>query len=157
MQVLDSAPSNNHEAGPPMTVYAPESELRSPRQLVRSMGRDLLAARELAWRLLVRDISARYRQSLLGVTWAFLTPIVSAAVFVLLNQQGTLNVDATSVPIPYPAWVIVGTVLWQLFADSLNMPLRAVAGGKAMLGKINFPREALLLSGIGQVLFDFGI
>jgi lipopolysaccharide transport system permease protein len=158
MKVSSAGPPNGVQVKqPPATVYGPESELHSPARLVRSMGRDLLASRELAWRLLVRDLSARYRQSILGVTWAFLTPLATAAVFVLLNRQGTLSVDATRIPIPYPAFVILGTVLWQLFADSLYLPLRAVTGGKSMLAKVNFPREALLLSGIGQVLFDFGI
>jgi lipopolysaccharide transport system permease protein len=50
----------------PEVVYTPDSQLRRPRQLVRSMVADLLASRELAWRLLVRNISAQYRQSLLG-------------------------------------------------------------------------------------------
>jgi lipopolysaccharide transport system permease protein len=53
-------------------VYTSESRIRHPWQLFQEMGRDLLASRELAWRLLVRDISAQYRQSLFGVLWAFL-------------------------------------------------------------------------------------
>jgi lipopolysaccharide transport system permease protein len=56
----------------PEVVYTPESILRRPRELFRQMWRDLLASRELAWRLIVRDISAQYRQSFLGVAWAFL-------------------------------------------------------------------------------------
>jgi lipopolysaccharide transport system permease protein len=47
-------------------VYSPDSELLSFGKLLRSMWSDLLASRELAWRLLVRNISAQYRQSLLG-------------------------------------------------------------------------------------------
>lgn len=48
------------------TVYTPNSELLNFPRLLRHMGRDLLVSRELAWRLLVRNISAQYRQSLLG-------------------------------------------------------------------------------------------
>ncbi len=51
------------------TIYEPSSQLRSPGKLFRSMGRDLLNSRELAWRLLVRDISSQYRQSFLGLVW----------------------------------------------------------------------------------------
>lgn len=138
-----------------VTIYTPESQLRSPRRLVRAMWRDLLASRELAWRLMVRDISARYRQSVFGILWAFLPPIATAVVFIVLNRAAVINVGTTN--IPYPAFVMFGTVLWQLFIESLNAPLKAVAGGKSMLLRINFPREALILSGIGQVLFDFGI
>ena len=48
------------------TVYSPDSELLSFGKLMHNMWSDLLASRELAWRLLVRNISAQYRQSLLG-------------------------------------------------------------------------------------------
>jgi len=139
----------------PVIVYTPESQFRSPRRLVRSMWRDLLASRELAWRLMVRDISARYRQSVLGILWAFLPPIATAVVFIVLNRAAVINVGTTD--IPYPAFVMFGTVLWQLFTDSLNAPLKAVTANKSILAKINLPREAIILSAVGQVAFDFGI
>jgi hypothetical protein len=50
-----------------VTVYSPESQMRHPLDLVRAMFRDAWGARGLAWRLFVRDNSALYRQSLLGV------------------------------------------------------------------------------------------
>ena len=140
---------------PPAAVYTPESQLRSPRKLVRSMLQDLVASRHLAWRLVVRDISARYRQSVLGVLWAFLPPVVTAVTFVVLNRAAIVKVSPTDVP--YPVFVIFGSVLWQLFSESLMAPLKMMENSKSMLSKINFPREALILSGAGQVLFDFAI
>jgi lipopolysaccharide transport system permease protein len=119
------------------------------------MVRDLLASRELAWRLLVRNISAQYRQSLLGYAWAILPPVFTTAVWVFLNSQRILNVGETD--IPYPAYVMVGTLLWQGFVDALNSPLKLVTQSKSMLAKINFPREALILAGLGEVLFQFVI
>ena len=123
--------------------------------MAREMWRDLKASRELAWRLMVRDISAQYRQSYLGVLWAFLPPIATALVFVVLNSQKVINIGTTD--IPYPAFVMFGTVLWQLFTKSLNAPLKAVGSAKSMLAKINFPKEALILSAMGQALFELGI
>jgi len=137
----------------PITVYTPESALRHPGRLFREMFRDLLASRELAWRLFVRDISARYRQSMLGYVWAFLPPIVGTFTFVLLNRSGVLATGETS--IPYPAYVMIGTLLWQVFADSINAPIKTVTAAKSMLAKINFPREAILVSGVLEVLFNF--
>ena len=139
----------------PVVVYTPTSGLRSPTRMAREMWRDLKASRELAWHLMVRDISAQYRQSYLGVLWAFLSPITTALIFVVLNKQKVINVGVTD--IPYPAFVMFGTVLWQLFAESVNAPLNAVAANKSILAKINFPREALILSSIGQILFNLGI
>ncbi len=157
MHSLETNPSKDSllEELPPERVYTPESELRSPGTLFRSMVRDLLASRELAWRLMVRDLSARYRQSVLGILWAFLLPIASAAIFVLLREQRIINIGET--PIPYAAFAIIGTVLWAIFAESLNAPLMAVTTSSSMLAKVNFPREALLLSAMGQVLFGMAI
>jgi lipopolysaccharide transport system permease protein len=58
---------------------------------------------------------------------------------------------------PYPVFVLTGTVLWQTFVDALNSPLKVVTESKSMLAKINFPREALILAGLGEVLFNFMI
>jgi lipopolysaccharide transport system permease protein len=117
------------------------------------MARDLLASRELAWRLFVRNISAQYRQTALGYLWAFLPPLVTTGLWVALNRSRVLSVGET--PIPYAAFVLVGTLLWQVFADALNSPLRLVTQSKAMLAKINFPREALILAAFGEVFFNF--
>jgi len=137
------------------TVYTPGSELLSFGKLLRSMWRDLLASRELAWRLLVRNISSQYRQSLLGYAWAFLPPLFSTAIWVFLQSQKVLNIGDTGMP--YVVFVLIGTVLWQTFVESVNSPLQMVNESRTMLAKINFPREALILTGIGQVMFNFGI
>jgi lipopolysaccharide transport system permease protein len=139
----------------PVVVYTPESQLRHPGRLLRDMWGDLRASRELAWRLFVRNISAQYRQSVLGYLWAFLPPLFTTLVWVFLNDQKILNVGQTD--IPYPVYVLLGTLLWQGFVDALNSPLRLVSSSKDMLAKINFPREALILAGLGEVLFNFFI
>jgi lipopolysaccharide transport system permease protein len=119
------------------------------------MWRDLLASRELAWRLLVRDLSAQYRQSFLGVFWAFLPPIVTALGFTLARNNGVVNIGETN--IPYPAYVMFSMALWQTFVESLNGPIQAVNQAKPMLAKINFPREAIILAKLGEVFFNFAI
>ncbi|MEJ8568208.1 ABC transporter permease [Elongatibacter sediminis] len=135
------------------TVYTPDSELRHFGRLVRHMGQDLLASRELAWRLFVRNISAQYRQSLLGYVWAFVPPVFTSLIWIFLNSQNVFSIGDTGMP--YVVFVITGTVLWQTFVDALNGPLQMVSESKSMLAKINFPREALILAGIGLVLFNF--
>ena len=140
---------------PPEVIYTPESLLRHPVQLFRLMWRDLLASRELAWRLMVRDISAQYRQSFLGFAWAFLPPIVMAAGFTLAGEAKIFNVGATD--LPYPAYVMFSTALWQTFVEALNGPVQAVIVAKPMLARVNFPREAIILAKVGEVLFNFAI
>jgi lipopolysaccharide transport system permease protein len=136
-------------------TYTPESRLRHPRKLAKQMWRDLLASRELAWRLLVRDISAQYRQSFLGIAWAFLPPIIMASGFTLAHDAKVINIQATD--LPYPAYVMFSTALWQTFVEALNGPIQAVMGAKPMLARVNFPREALILAKLGEVFFNFAI
>jgi lipopolysaccharide transport system permease protein len=136
-------------------VYQPESTLRHPIQLLKLMWRDLLASRELAWRLMIRDISAQYRQSFLGIAWAFLPPIIMAASFTLASEAKVINIGVTD--LPYPAYVMFNTALWQTFVESLNGPVQAVTVAKPMLARVNFPREAIILAKIGEVFFNFAI
>ncbi|MFM2063632.1 MAG: hypothetical protein RLZZ507_3303 [Cyanobacteriota bacterium] len=136
-------------------IYTPESTIRHPLILLKVMWRDLLASRELAWRLLVRDISAQYRQSFFGVLWAFFPPIITALGLVIAKNTGAVNIGNTD--IPYPAYVMFSMSLWQTFVEALNSPLAAVNAAKPMLAKINFPREAIILAKLGEVFFNFSI
>jgi lipopolysaccharide transport system permease protein len=63
-----------------------------------------------------------------------------------------MSLGETSVP--YPVFVLVGTMLWQIFTESIMAPMKSVTSNKAMLIKINIPREGLLLSGIYEVIFN---
>lgn len=133
-------------------VYTPASQMRTPGLLIRSMFKDLVRSRELAWRLFIRDVSAQYRQSILGIFWAFFPPILSGLVFIILQSKKVVNFGATDVP--YPVFVLVGTTLWQVFSESINAPLKSVVMAKPMLAKINFPREALFVSAFYQTVFN---
>lgn len=134
-------------------VYSPEPLLGHPVVLLRSIARDLLAARELAWRLFVRDLSAQYRQTFLGYIWVFLPPLAASLTFIFLNSQGIVRIDTGG--IPYPAFAMMGTLLWQVFVDAVASPAQSLVSAKAMLAKINFPREAVLMGGLAMVGFNF--
>lgn len=137
-------------------TYTPESALCHPTALLREMFTDLGRCRGLAWRLLVRDIQAQYRQTILGLLWAFLPPVATTLIFVLLNQGRVLNVsDAISTP--YAVFVFSGMILWQTFADAIQAPLRVIDSSTGLLARVSFPREALILSAVGQSAFTSGI
>jgi len=119
------------------------------------MCRDLLLSRHIAWRLFLRDFSAQYRVSFLGYAWAFLPPLLNSFIFVFLNSQGLLRVGSGGGP--YPLFALTGTILWQLFADSLMMPLTVLQQSKSMLARLNFPRESVILSGLLGLLVTLGI
>ena len=112
-------------------IYTSESKIRHPIDLFKDMWRDLLASRELTWQLLVRDISAQYRQSLLGILWVFITPLATAGIFIMLKRQAILNVDETGMP--YPVFALIGTTLWQTFVESINAPLKSLTAARPVV------------------------
>jgi lipopolysaccharide transport system permease protein len=93
-----------------------------------------------------------YRQSLLGITWALFPPLITAGLWIFLRGNNVMSLGETNVP--YPVFVLVGTMLWQIFTESIMAPLKSITTNKAMLIKINIPREGLLLSGIYEVIFN---
>lgn len=137
------------------TVFTPDSPLRNPLGMLKAMLSDLLASRELAWQLALRDIRAQYRQAALGLLWAFILPLANTAVWLFIQRTGIVTLQSTI--IPYPVYVFSGTMLWAIFMDAVNAPLQQTTAAKPMLAKINFPREALVVSGIYQALFNAAI
>jgi len=135
-------------------VYQKENNLHIGRLLKESLS-DMISSRFLARQLAVRDIKAQYRQSYLGIIWAFITPLTTAFVWIFLNNTGTIRVTDTG--IPYPVYAFSGTLLWSIITQSINAPAGSTKSAKSILSKINFPKEALLVSGIYKLLFDSSI
>jgi lipopolysaccharide transport system permease protein len=149
---------NSHTRGStelPLRVYNSTPVLREPRQLFDHMLGDLLECRHLAWRLLIRNLTSQYRQSLLGYFWVLFGPLLATLGFVFLNSQGILKTADTD--IPYALYVFMGTLLWQVFTDSLQRPLQWLIQLKSILGRVNFPREAIVAGALGEVLVYFAI
>jgi homopolymeric O-antigen transport system permease protein len=138
-----------------VTEYTPDSSLANPREMIGAMCSDLIMSQGLAWQLALRDIKAQYRQAFLGFLWAFIIPLAHTLTWIFLNSSGIVSVKDTA--LPYPVYVLTGTVLWSVLMDSINAPLQQTTSNRSMLAKLKFPREALLLSGIYQTLFNTGI
>jgi lipopolysaccharide transport system permease protein len=120
--------------------------------MMTAMLRDLNAGRELAWQLAARDIRAQYRQTALGLLWAFVLPLAHTITWIFLSGAGIVTVSDTT--LPYPVYVFTGTMIWAIFMDAVNAPLQQTNAAKQMLAKVNFPREALVVSGIYQTVFN---
>jgi lipopolysaccharide transport system permease protein len=136
-------------------TYSAEPQLRAGGSFAAETWRDLSVAGPVAWQLFVRRLQAGYRRSLLGYLWLVLPPLATTGVWVALNAAQVLRVGGTRVP--YPLFVLAGTVLWQLFVDALNAPLAQLSGSRAILGKSRIPHEAFLLAGAIEVLFNFAV
>ncbi|QEG21514.1 ABC transporter permease [Mariniblastus fucicola] len=139
-----------------LTVYNSQSEIKSPLEMFQNIANDFWSGRELGWRLFLRNLRGLYRQTFLGLFWAFLPPIANTAIWVFLRHQGVFKLGG-NVEIPLTVYILTGMILWQTFIEAFQMPLKVINQNRGMIAKLRFPRESLLLVGLGEVLFDFAI
>ncbi|SRX75392.1 ABC transporter permease [Aequorivita antarctica] len=135
-------------------VYQKENNFRIGKMLKESLA-DIASSRFLSFQLAKRDIQAQYRQSYLGIIWAFVTPLTTAFVWIFLNSSGTIRVTDTG--IPYPVYAFSGTLLWSIIKDAITSPMSSTNSAKGIMSKINFPKEAIIISGVYKLLFNSSI
>jgi lipopolysaccharide transport system permease protein len=134
--------------------YGGESVWHDPRRFLADCARDLRDCPELGRQLFLRNVRARYRQSVTGYVWAFLPPLAWAGLFLFL--RGALQPDAGPATAPgYLSLVLAGLVFWQVFIEAAQTPLRLFNEARAMLSKLKFPREALVLASLLEVGLQF--
>lgn len=137
------------------TVYTSEKKTHFFQEL-KAIYKDIRSSNFLAYQMAKRDLQSQYRQSFLGFFWAFAPIITNSLVWIFLSSSGTVNVNADS-SIPYIVFVVIGTTLWSIFTEALLIPLTSVNGARSILSKINFPKEALLISGFYKMLFNLAL
>jgi len=121
--------------------------------IFRNMIANIFENKELIWQLFLRDFKARYKQSLLGWVWIFLMPFITMGTFLLLNISGVIKIG--EIPVPYPIFGLLGFSLWQIFSNGWAVLTRSITGASVLVTHINFPKEVLIFSSIGQVIVDF--
>jgi hypothetical protein len=136
-------------------VYSADSQLRAPRRFAAELRADMRVAPAVAWRLFLHGLRAGHRRSWLGYVWLLLPPLATTATWVYLNHTRVLDVGPTDVP--YPVYVLAGTLLWQVFAEALHSPLQQLSSARNILTRSRTPHEALMLAGLFEVLFNFAV
>ena len=116
--------------------------------------RELWAFRELLYFLVWRDIKVRYRQTLVGIGWAILQPLLAMVILTAVFRNAA---RLPSEGIPYPLFAYAGLLAWTLFANAVFSSSNSIVGNGHLITKIYFPR---LLVPVGAVMarsIDFAI
>lgn len=116
---------------------------------------DFFAYRELFLFLVWRDILVRYKQTVLGVIWCLLRPILTMVVFSVVF--GGLAGFPTEGSAPYPILVLAGLLPWQLFAGAVGDSSNSLIGSAALVSKVYFPRLIIPVSAVMVSLVDFAV
>lgn len=115
---------------------------------------ELWRYRELLGLLTWRDVKVRYKQTVLGILWAFIQPFLKMVVFsVIFGRWAKMDSEG----FPYPIFLYAALLPWQFFAESLNRSSQSVVSGANVITKVYFPRLIIPLSAVGACLVDFGI
>lgn len=126
-----------------------------PRRGWRSLDfKELWAYRELLWVLTLRDIKVRYKQTVLGVAWAVIQPVMTMIVFsIFFGRLARMPSDG----FPYPVFVYAALLPWTFFANALVGSANSLVGSANLISKVYFPRLIIPLSSVGAGLVDFAI
>jgi len=135
-------------------VYIPISEQKiSIFAVWTEMFDEIKSSYELIWRLFLRDFIAGYKQSILGILWVIIMPLIMTSIFIFLNYSGIFNTGQTTVP--YPVFSLLGLTIWQLFSSGVISCTNSLVISGGLITKINFPKETLIFSSISQSILDF--
>jgi homopolymeric O-antigen transport system permease protein len=126
-----------------------------PGRAERNYWRDLWAYRELFVILAWRDVTVRYKQTVIGVLWAVLRPLLTMVVFtVVFGRLAHLPSEAAA---PYPVMVFAGMLPWFLFSMILAEASNSLVDNANLIGKVYFPRIVVPSSSAVVALVDFAI
>lgn len=134
----------------PTTIY-----IKPSKGLAALNLRDLWIYRELIYFMIWRDVKVRYKQTMLGATWAIIQPVMTMLVFTFLF--GRIAKLPTDGDVPYPIFSYTALLPWGLFVTALNQASRSLTSNQNMVTKIYFPRLVLPLASILSGLVDFVI
>jgi lipopolysaccharide transport system permease protein len=133
-------------------MTAPQKTVIEAGRSDRRYWRDLWRFRELWLILTIRDVTVRYKQTVVGVSWAVLRPLLTMGVLVLVfGKVARLPSDG----VPYPLLVLSGMLAWQLFAAAFGSASGSLVGNANLISKVYFPRLIVPLSAIGVAVVDF--
>jgi lipopolysaccharide transport system permease protein len=125
----------------------------APGRQAKEYWRDLWDYRELLWVLAWRDVSARYKQTAIGVVWALLQPFLTMLVLtVVFSRVAGLPSQGTT---PYAVMVLAGVLPWQLFATGLGNASQSLVMNANLISKVYFPRVVVPLAAVVTSLVDF--
>lgn len=116
--------------------------------------RDLWAYRELLYFLTWREVKLRYRQTLLGASWAVIQPLFTALIFSLFFGR---LAGLPSGGVPYLLFAYSGLLLWTFFANAVTNSGNSVVGNTNLVTKVYFPRMIIPGASVGAMLVDLAV
>jgi lipopolysaccharide transport system permease protein len=124
----------------------------TPREGVSLRLQELWEYRELLYFLTWREVAIRYKQTVAGVAWAVLQPVLTMIVFsIFFGKLAGVPSDG----LPYPLFTLAGLVPWTFFANGLTQSSNSLIGNSSLITKVYFPRLIIPVSAVCTGILDF--
>jgi lipopolysaccharide transport system permease protein len=124
-----------------------------PGRSEKNYWRDLWRNRELLYILSMRDISVRYKQTILGTSWSLIRPLITMMImFFVFSKVAKLKGDPG---IPYPLMILAGLTIWTFFSNSFTQISTSITANSNLVTKVYFPRLIMPLSSSVVSFIDF--
>jgi len=137
-----------------IVTYEPDNSLKKGYfSMFGEILHELKNNKWLTFQLFKRDFFAVYKQSFVGIFWAFIMPLVSIGTFFILNRSGVLDVG--EIDIPYPIYALLGMAFWQVFSTGLGASSNSLGSAVLMITKINFSKKSLIFASMGRPVIIF--
>ena len=99
--------------------------------------------RDLIWQLIIRDVTSRYKRSVLGIAWTMLNPLATMIIMTIVFSQLFSRIEG------YSAYLLSGLVIWNFFSQSSSTGINNLVRGGPMFTRIYVPRTAFAISSVG--------
>lgn len=142
------------EDSPTSWASTPVRTIRPRHRFSPADLREVWAFRDLLMRFAARDVTLRYRQTLLGVSWVVLQPLLTAAIFTLVFGR---IAGLKSAGVPYFVFAFAGQVAWNAFNTILTRASNILVQNQGLVSKIYFPRLLLPISVMFAALIDASV
>ncbi len=134
-----------------LTQLATERRGAMRRVSLRSHAKELWRYRELILNLVVRELKARYKNSILGFVWSLLNPLAMMLVFTLVFTVMVPNTNLRN----FPIFFLCGFLPWQFFTTAITSGMQSLINNSNLVKKVYFPREALPIASVLANLVNF--
>lgn len=130
------------------------TEIKPKDKLFNLELRELWAKKYLLWLFIKRDILVQFKQTIFGLGWYFISPLVSTAIYIIIfSRVAGIPTDG----IPKPLFYLSGQCLWNYFSQCLTKVSETFATNSGLFGKVYFPRLIMPISQVVSHLFRFSI
>jgi lipopolysaccharide transport system permease protein len=151
-QLREQYPSASLERPHPPVESLPTTIIRPTQGWAPVKLKDLFETRELLYFLIWSQLKVRYKQTILGASWAIIQPIAIMVVFTVFFG---IVVRVPTGEIPYPIFTYTGLVVWTYFSNALNVSSNSLISYESLITKVYFPRLLIPLASVVAGLVDF--